>query len=106
MNRRSWSTPQGRGGVRQGIGHCDRRGVRFWRGRRRAWRVSWKGGAGVLRQTIAIREQLSFDAVEVGLGLGLTNGLIWGMVIGMVKFAVFAWKESHRPLREGPASLS
>jgi hypothetical protein len=60
-----------------------------------------KAAPGFYRQTIAIRDEASFDAVELGLGLGVTNGLIWGMIIGMVVVAVLAWKESRRP---GPAN--
>jgi hypothetical protein len=59
-----------------------------------------KAAPGFYRQTIAVRDQSSFNAVELGLGLGLTNGLIWGMVIGMVIVAVLAWKESRRPRQE------
>ncbi len=61
-----------------------------------------KVAPGFYRQTIAIRDQASFNAVELGLGFGLTNGLIWGMVIGMLIVAVFAWKE-RRFIREDPA---
>jgi hypothetical protein len=61
-----------------------------------------KAAPNFYRQTIALRDQASFDAVELGLGLGLTNGLIWGMVVGMVVVAVLAWKESRRPRREDP----
>jgi hypothetical protein len=56
-----------------------------------------KAAPGFYRQTIAIRDEASFNAVELGLGLGLTNGLVWGMIIGMVIVAVLAWKESRRP---------
>ena len=34
------------------------------------------------RQTVPLREPESFDAVELGLGLGLLNGLVWGLVVG------------------------
>jgi hypothetical protein len=61
-----------------------------------------KAAPGFYRQTIALRDQASFDPVELGLGLGLTNGLIWGMVVGMVVVAVLAWKESRRLGREDP----
>jgi hypothetical protein len=64
-----------------------------------------KTAPGFYRQTIAIRDQASFDAVELGLGLGLTNGLIWGLVIGMLIVAVLAWKESRRPRRDDPAKF-
>jgi hypothetical protein len=63
-----------------------------------------KAVPGFYRQTIAIRDEATFDAVELGLGLGLTNGLIWGMVIGMLIVAVFAWKE-RRVTKQVPAGL-
>jgi hypothetical protein len=63
-----------------------------------------KAAPGFYRQTIAIRDEATFDAVELGLGFGLTNGLIWGMVIGMLIVAVFAWKE-RRVTKQVPAGL-
>ena len=33
------------------------------------------------------------DELELGIGLGLINGLIWGMVIGILIVAILSWKE-------------
>jgi hypothetical protein len=60
-----------------------------------------KMAPGFYRQTIAIRDEASFDPVELGLGLGLTNGLIWGLVIGILIVAILAWKE-RAPRRDLP----
>jgi hypothetical protein len=62
-----------------------------------------KTAPGFYRQTVAIRDEASFNPIELGLGLGLTNGLIWGMVVGMVIVTVLAWKESRRARRDDPA---
>ncbi len=65
-----------------------------------------KAAPGFYRQTIAVRDQASFNAVELGLGFGLTNGLIWGMVIGILIVAILAWKESRRPRTEDLAKAA
>jgi hypothetical protein len=62
-----------------------------------------RAAPGFYRQTIAIRDEASFNAVELGLGFGLINGLIWGMVIGMVIVAILAWKE-RRTRQDGAAT--
>jgi hypothetical protein len=56
-----------------------------------------KAAPSFYRQTVVIRDPESFDPVELGIGLGLTNGLIWGLVIGTLIVAVLAWKETRRP---------
>lgn len=37
----------------------------------------------------------ALDPMELGIGLGLTNGLTWGLVIGILTVAILAWKESR-----------
>ncbi len=49
------------------------------------------------RQILPVRDPESFDPVEIGIGLGLVNGLIWGLIIGILTVAIIAWKETRRP---------
>lgn len=48
-----------------------------------------------LRQTFTIRDPEHFDALEIGFASGLINGLIWGMVIGIMTVGIVAWKETR-----------
>lgn len=37
----------------------------------------------------------ALDPVELGMGLGLFNGVTWGLVVGVIVVAIFAWKEAR-----------
>ena len=45
------------------------------------------------RNVLPFRDPETFDPMELGVGLGLVNGLIWGMVIGILIVAILSWKE-------------
>ena len=55
------------------------------------------------RQTAPIRDPETFDAVEMGIGLGLNIGLIWGLVIGILTVAILSWKETRQPRKNSQA---
>lgn len=37
------------------------------------------------------------DPVEVGLGLGISQGLVWGVVVGLLVVAIVAWHDTRIP---------
>ncbi len=43
-------------------------------------------------EQIFARSNAELDAAEFGFGIGLTNGLLWGLVVGVALVAIFAWK--------------
>jgi len=47
------------------------------------------------RQMFRVRDEAHFDPVELGVGLGTTQGLIWGLVVGVAIVAIIGWKESR-----------
>jgi len=48
---------------------------------------------GYYRQVFTIRDEAAFRPIELGLGLGVTQGVIWGLVLGVLIVVVMAWKE-------------
>lgn len=50
---------------------------------------------GFFRQMLPLRDPSNFEPVELGIGLGLTNGLGWGLAIGVLIVAILAWKETR-----------
>ncbi len=44
-------------------------------------------------QTLHVRDSNSFNAIEMGLGLGVTQGLIGGIIVGMLIVGFLVWKE-------------
>ncbi|MFO0985277.1 MAG: hypothetical protein U1E76_26695, partial [Planctomycetota bacterium] len=48
-----------------------------------------------LREMLPMRDPAAFDPLEMGIGLGLTNGLIWGLVVGILLVAILAWRETR-----------
>ena len=59
-----------------------------------------KVAPGFFRQMLPLRDPASFNPQEVGIGLGLTNGLGWGLVVGVLLVAIIAWKESRLTRKE------
>lgn len=47
------------------------------------------------------RDQPDLEPVELGIGLGLTQGVIWGMVIGTLLVAILAWRETRLARKDG-----
>lgn len=47
------------------------------------------------RNLFPLRETENFDAVEFGVGIGLVNGLTWGMVLGVLIVAIVSWRETR-----------
>jgi hypothetical protein len=39
------------------------------------------------------------DPAELGLGLGIVNGMLWGLLAGVVVVVVAAWRETSRARR-------
>jgi len=42
-----------------------------------------------------LRDLENFKPLEIGIGLGLVNGLIWGLVIGVLVVGIVSWKETR-----------
>lgn len=59
-----------------------------------------KVAPGFFRQMLPLRDPANFNPLEVGIGLGLTNGLGWGLVIGVLLVAIIAWKETRQARKE------
>ena len=59
-----------------------------------------KVAPGFFRQMLPLRDPASFNPQQVGIGLGLTNGLGWGLVIGVLLVAIIAWKETRLTRKE------
>ena len=55
---------------------------------------------GFFRQMLPLRDPANFNPVELGIGLGLTNGLGWGLAIGVLLVAIIAWKETRVARKE------
>jgi len=54
-----------------------------------------KVAPGFFRQLLPLRDPANFNPVELGIGLGLTNGLGWGLAVGILLVAIIAWKETR-----------
>ncbi len=50
-----------------------------------------------------IRDFENVSPLELGIGLGLVNGLIWGLVTSVLLVGILSWKET-RMSREDPRS--
>jgi hypothetical protein len=48
---------------------------------------------GFFRAVLPFRDPEGVDPLEMGIGLGLVNGLIWGMVIGVLIVAILCWRD-------------
>jgi hypothetical protein len=48
-----------------------------------------------LRHAVGSSAEEGLDPMELGIGLGLTNGLTWGLVVGILAVAILAWRESR-----------
>jgi hypothetical protein len=59
-----------------------------------------KVAPGFFRQMLPLRDPASFNPVELGIGLGLTNGLGWGLVVGVLLVAIISWKETRLARKE------
>ena len=60
-------------------------------------------------QMLPLRDPAHFDPLELGIGLGMTNGLGWGLAIGVLLVAILAWRETrlaHRDMRESAKATS
>jgi hypothetical protein len=55
---------------------------------------------GFYQQMLPLRDPVHFNPVEVGIGLGLTNGLGWGLAIGVLLVAIIAWKDTRLARKE------
>ena len=55
---------------------------------------------GFYQQMLPLRDPANFNPVEVGIGLGLTNGLGWGLAIGVLLVAIIAWKDTRLARKE------
>ena len=58
------------------------------------------------RQMLPLRDPASFNPVELGIGLGLTNGLGWGLAIGVLLVAILAWRETRLARKEARDSAN
>jgi hypothetical protein len=38
--------------------------------------------------------------MDLGIGLGLVNGLIWGLVVGVLLVGILSWKETRMPRKD------
>ncbi len=56
---------------------------------------------GYYRQVFHLREDVT--PVELGIGLGVTQGSIWGLIIGLLIVAIIAWK-GNAPCARAPIS--
>jgi hypothetical protein len=61
---------------------------------------------GFFRQMLPLRDPANFNPVELGVGLGLTNGLGWGLAIGVLLVAIIAWKETRLARKEARDSAN
>ena len=59
-----------------------------------------KVAPGFFRQLLPLRDPASFNPMELGIGLGLTNGLGWGLAVGVLLVAIIAWKETRLTRKE------
>ena len=50
---------------------------------------------GFFRHLFPLRDLENFQPIELGVGLGLVNGLTWGLVIGVLIVAIISWKETR-----------
>ncbi|MAG58348.1 MAG: hypothetical protein CMJ83_18835 [Planctomycetes bacterium] len=57
---------------------------------------------GFFRHQFALRDVENLDPLEFGIGIGLVNGLTWGLVIGVLVVGVVSWRET-RMSRKGRA---
>jgi hypothetical protein len=59
-----------------------------------------KVAPGFFRQLLPLRDPANFNPMELGIGLGLTNGLGWGLAVGILLVAIIAWKETRLVRKE------
>lgn len=50
---------------------------------------------GFFTQLLPLRDIENFNPVEFGVGMGLVNGLTWGLVIGVLIVGIISWKEAR-----------
>jgi hypothetical protein len=55
---------------------------------------------GFFRQMLPLRDPTNLNPVELGIGLGLTNGLGWALAVGVLLVAVLAWRETRLARKE------
>lgn len=58
------------------------------------------------RQLLPLRDPATFNPVELGIGLGLTSGLGWGLAIGVLLVAIIAWKDTRLARKEARGSAN
>ena len=58
------------------------------------------------RQMLPLRDPANFNPLELGIGLGLTNGLGWGLVVGVLLVAIIAWKDTRLARKEDQGMLN
>jgi hypothetical protein len=55
---------------------------------------------------LPLRDPATFNPVQVGLGLGLTNGPGRGLAVGVILVALLAWRETRLARKEPKAAAS
>ena len=50
---------------------------------------------GFFRHLFPLRDLENFEPLELGIGLGLVNGLAWGLATGVLVVGVVSWRETR-----------
>jgi hypothetical protein len=48
------------------------------------------------RHVFHLRDDQNINPEELGLGLGVTNGLVWGLLVGLAVVLTITWYELRR----------
>ena len=48
---------------------------------------------GFFRHLMPLHDLENFNALELGIGLGIVNGLLWGLIVGVLAVAIVSGKE-------------
>ena len=60
---------------------------------------------GFFLHLFPLRDVENLNPLEFGVGLGLVNGLTWGLVIGVLVVGIVSWRETRLVRKDQPSEV-